>query len=241
MEYFRVYDTIDSTNREAARLLASGENLHGIAVLAHHQTDGRGQYGRSWHSAPDSHLAMSIILQPASMLLGDLPLLSIKASLAVVRTIKTIEPSLSPAIKWPNDIYINDLKLAGILIENSISAKRVQYSIVGAGMNVNEKSFPKDIPNAVSLFLLTGQEYNVLSIADQLRMQLLSMVDESIESWKPEYDLLIYGLGKQHGFELDGKKVKAKILGVDPNGKIRLDFGHFTIKTYYSHEIKWLK
>src|SRR4030095_11748250 len=217
MEHFRIYNTIDSTNREAGRLLASGENLHGTAVLAHHQTDGRGQYGRSWHSAPESHLSMSVILQPEALLLGDLPLLSMKSSLAVVRTIKTIEPILTPVIKWPNDIYINDLKVAGILIENSISATKVQHSIIGAGMNVNEKSFPKDIPNAVSLFILTGKEFNILTIADQLRTQLLRIVDESIEKWKPEYDLLIYGLGKQFEFELERKKVKAKIIGVDPN------------------------
>ena len=241
MEHFRIYDTIDSTNGEAGRLLASGENLHGNAVLAHHQTDGRGQYGRSWHSAPDTHLAMSLILQSESFQLGDLPLLSMKASLALARTIKIIESNLNPTIKWPNDIYINDLKLAGILIENSISATKVQHSIIGVGMNVNEKSFPKDIPNAVSLFMLTGKENNIHSVADQLRTQLLYIVDESIENWKPEYDLLLYGLGKQNEFELEGKKVKAKILGVDPNGKIRLDFGHYTIRTFYSHEIKWLK
>ena len=241
MEHFRIYDTIDSTNREAARLLASGENLHGTAVMAHHQTDGRGQYGRSWHSSPGNHLAMSVILQPKSLLLGDLPLLSMKSSLAVVRTLKIIESNLSPAIKWPNDIYINDLKLAGILIENSISASKVHHSIIGVGMNINEKSFPKDIPNAVSLFMLSGKEYNILLIADQLRTQLLFTVDEPLEKWKPEYDQLIYGFGKQHEFELDAKKVKANILGVDANGKIRLDFGHYTINTFYSHEIKWLK
>ena len=144
MEHFRIFETLDSTNKEAHRLLASGQDLHGTAILTLQQTEGRGQYGRSWWAEPGSHLAMSVILQPGSMLPSQLPQLSMKTSLAVVRCLKTLDPKLNPLIKWPNDIYIGDQKIAGILIENSISSTKVQHCIIGIGLNVNEKKFPQN-------------------------------------------------------------------------------------------------
>ena len=241
MEHFRICDTIDSTNKEALRLLASGQNLHGTAILALHQTGGLGQYGRSWLSEPGQHLAMSVILQSEKLLPGDLPLLAMQSSVAVVRTILLTEPAIQPLIKWPNDIYIDHRKIAGILIENSISAIKVRYSVIGIGININEAQFPKDLPNAVSLFMLTGKNYHIDSIAFTLREQLLKVLDESIQSWKPEYDHLIYGLGKTHDFILDGKTVPAKIHGVNEAGRIDLDIEGGAHGSYFSHEIKWAK
>ncbi|MFZ1678638.1 MAG: hypothetical protein WAT91_15260, partial [Saprospiraceae bacterium] len=87
MEDLRIYETLDSTNKESYRLLASGQKLHGTAILTLHQTEGRGQYGRTWFSQPGNHLAISIILQPTHMPLEDLPLLSLKTSIAVVRSL----------------------------------------------------------------------------------------------------------------------------------------------------------
>ncbi len=222
-------------------MLASGLNLHGTAILARHQTDGRGQYGRSWHAGAGRHLAMSIILQSTNLLLKDLPLLAMKTSLAVARTIHAMDSNLFPLIKWPNDIYIGDLKIAGILIENSISSTKVQHSVIGIGMNVNEIQFPANLPNPVSLYLLTGKEYDIDAIAENLRDQLLKFLDASLENWKPEYDELIYGKGKQNDFELNGQKISATILSVDDEGRILLDMGDHSIKSYFSHEINWLK
>ncbi|MEO6132967.1 MAG: biotin--[acetyl-CoA-carboxylase] ligase [Saprospiraceae bacterium] len=241
MEDFRIYDTIDSTNKESHRLLASGQNLHGTAILALHQTEGLGQYGRTWSSQPGNHLAVSIILQPDNMLLQDLSLLSLKTSIAVVRTIHSVAPSLNPMIKWPNDIYIRSLKLAGILIENSISSSKVQHSIIGIGMNVNEADFPPDLPNPVSLFILTGKKYEIFNIAKKLRDEVMKVIAEPVEEWKPQYDQLIYGLRKQNDFEWNGNKVKATILGVNDDGKLTLAINGQEGKSYFSHEIKWLK
>ncbi len=241
MKNIRIYGTIDSTNKESHRLLASGQNLHGTAILALNQTKGRGQYGRSWLSAPGNHLAISIILQPENMLLSDLPLLSMKTSIAVVRTLHALTPDLKPRIKWPNDIYIGDKKLAGILIENSISATRVQQCIIGIGMNINETDFPPDLQNPVSLLILTGKKYEILPIAEKLRAEVINVAYEPLEKWKPEYDQLIYKLEEQKEFSLNGKKISAKILGVDSDGRIRLSIDGQTSKSYFSHEIKWLK
>lgn len=240
MEDLRIYETLDSTNKESYRLLASGQKLHGTAILTLHQTEGRGQYGRTWFSQPGNHLAISIILQPTHMPLEDLPLLSLKTSIAVVRSLMSLDQELNPRIKWPNDIYIGDLKLAGILIENSISSSKVQHSIIGVGMNVNELEFPSDLPNPVSLFMLTGRKFELIPLGEKLREEMMKVLDEPIEKWKSEYDRLIYGLGKQNNFELAGKNVSAKIVAVGNDGKLSLEMDGQR-KSYFSHEIKWLK
>lgn len=221
-------------------MLASGQNLHGKAILALHQTEGRGQYGRSWFSQPGNHLAISIILQPDFMFLEDLQLLSLKTSIAVVRSIHALEPELKPRIKWPNDIYIGDLKLAGILIENSISSAKVQHSIIGIGINVNESAFPAELPNPVSLFMLTGKKYEVISLGEKLREEVMNIMEALPDKWKPEYDQLIYGLGQEKEFELNSKSVIATIIGVGRDGKLTLEINGQR-KSYFSHEIKWLK
>jgi BirA family transcriptional regulator, biotin operon repressor / biotin---[acetyl-CoA-carboxylase] ligase len=240
MEDLRIYETLDSTNKESQRLLASGQKLHGIAILALHQTEGRGQYGRIWFSTPGNHLAISIILQPANMPLEGLPLLSLKTSIAVVRSLLSLDQELNPRIKWPNDIYIGDLKLAGILIENSISSSKVHHSIIGVGMNINESEFPSDLPNPVSLFMLTGRKFEIIALGTKMREEMMKVLDEPIEKWKPEYDRMIYGLGNQNDFELDGKNVSAKIVAVGNDGKLSLEIDGQR-KSYFSHEIKWLK
>lgn len=240
MEDLRLYETLDSTNKESQRLLVSGQKLHGSAILALSQTEGRGQYGRSWFSQPGHHLAISIILQPSNMPLEDLPLLSLKTSIAVVRSLMALAPDLKPRIKWPNDIYVGDLKLAGILIENSITSSKVQHSIIGIGMNVNESEFPSDIPNPVSLFMLTGRKFEIIPLGERLRFEILKVLEEPFKKWKPEYDQLIYELNVIKDFEVDGKKVSAKIAGVDDHGKLSLDIDG-EMKSYFSHEIKWAK
>lgn len=240
MEEIQIYNTIDSTNNESRRLLDSKQNLHGTTILGLHQTEGRGQYGRLWFSEPGHHLAMSIILQPREMLLGDLPLLALKTSIALVRALRFLEADLKFQIKWPNDIYVGDLKLAGILIENSISSSKVQSSIIGIGMNVNEDHFPSDLPNPVSLFMLTGKKYELISIAKEIKTEVLKVMDEAPEEWKMEYELLVYGLGHQKEFEYKGKNLPATIVGVDDEGKLSLEIDGQR-KSYFSHEIKWLK
>lgn len=241
MELLRIYQTVDSTNKEAARLLATGENLHGTVLMSLIQTDGRGQYGRNWYSAPGLHLAMSIILQPKDMTTQELPLLSMKISLAVVRCLQNIEGSVRPRIKWPNDIYADDKKLAGILVENSLSSTKVQHCIIGIGMNVNEVYFPEYIPNAVSLHMLSDKNYSLDQIATKIQEEVMNIIDEPIENWKPEYNRFIYGLGRQFLFEKNGEVISATVEGVGYDGKLLLQKKDGQRLSYFAHELKWLK
>lgn len=242
MDYFRSYQLLDSTNLEASRLLVAGDAFHGMMIITESQTDGKGQYSNAWRAEPGKHLAMSIVLLPKSMEVSSLPRLSMKASLAIVRALRKIVPEVNAKIKWPNDIYTGDKKLAGILIENSISAGKVQHCIIGIGLNVNEVSFSGELPNAVSLHLLTNKIFDIRNIATMIRDEVMDLVDSPDIAWKTEYDSHLYKLDTTQFFTIKetGKKLQATVKGVDDNGKLMLLSEEGDILTFYSHEIKWV-
>lgn len=214
--------------------------MHGTGILSSNQTEGRGQYGRHWITQPGMHMALSIIIQPDNMTVSELPLLSMCTSLALVRILKETNNSLHPLIKWPNDIYANGKKIAGILIENSLSATKVQHCIIGIGMNVNETGFPDDLPNATSLFLLTGKNYDIKKFGEKVRYSVMEILDERSEKWKDEYDSFIYGSGQIKSFEKKREVVNAIVLGVDFEGRIMLEKEDGSRMSYFAHEIRWL-
>lgn len=240
MDHLRIYNTLDSTNKEAQRLLAGGPVENGTSLLAREQTDGRGQLGRKWFADSGSHLAMSIILVPHNLAVAELPLIGMKTSLGITRALQHLDPSLQPQIKWPNDIYLQGKKLCGILIENSLAGSLVQHIIIGIGMNVNERIFPEEIPNAVSLFMITGQQNDLYQIAQLVRHHVIDTVDTPDLYWKQEYDALLYAKNEEREFLYEGNPIKGKILGVDEQGRILLGFGGGMTRSFYSHEIKWL-
>jgi BirA family biotin operon repressor/biotin-[acetyl-CoA-carboxylase] ligase len=236
----KIYNILDSTNKEAHRLLAEGLADNGLTLMARHQTDGRGQFGRIWVSEPDTHLAMTIIHQPARLSPSELPTLSMKVSLGIVQALLKIDPNLHPLIKWPNDIYVNDKKLSGILIENSLSGSSVQNSIIGIGMNINESSFPEGIPNAISLSLMSGHQYDVIAIAQIVRDHVLSILQSSPANWKELYDENIFGKEKRNLFESGNNRFYASVVDVSLQGALVLRLENGEVKSFLSHEIKWV-
>ena len=140
------FDSIDSTNTEALRQarLGAGE---GLCIVARRQTAGRGRHGRMWSSPKDAGLYLSVILRPA-MEARFLPLLTLGAAVAVSDTLS--ELGVEPDIKWPNDIFVNEKKICGILAESTDTDDGLAV-VVGIGINLTSKKFPNDIRNATSL------------------------------------------------------------------------------------------
>lgn len=240
MDYFKIYDTLDSTNKEAQRLLAQGAGINGLTLFARHQTDGRGQLSRVWISGPGSHVAMSIIHLPEHLPISTLPTLSMKISLGIVNALTSIDPSIQPLIKWPNDIYATGKKLCGILIENALSGGKVQHSVIGIGMNVNEKEFPSPISNAISLYQLTGSEFAPQQVALIIREHVMAMLEEETYDWKSDYDQYVFGKGNQFTFLSEDSRFEAKVVGVSMQGHLILKNGDDELRHYASHEVKWV-
>ena len=157
----RWYDTVESTNDEARRLVGELDNLSVISARC--QTAGRGQGDHKWHSRPGENLTFSVVLKfgedaLAPLAARDALLITEAVTLALRLYLK--RRGVAARIKWPNDIYAGDLKICGILIENILRGQDVASSIVGIGLNLNQTEFPADLPNPVSLSLLTGRKYN---------------------------------------------------------------------------------
>ena len=165
-------DRTNSTNTLMKELLARGEWPEGERWLrTDFQSAGRGQAGNSWESAPGKNLLCSILIDPQQILDKNPFYLNVMVSVAVQRLLGD-----SFTIKWPNDIYWHDKKVAGLLVETALQGGEIKYAIAGIGLNVNQTEWFSDAPNPISLQQITGKQYDL----DTLMQQLLEQVDETL-------------------------------------------------------------
>ena len=184
--------TTNSTNTLLKELLTKGEWPNGERfIYAGYQTAGRGQTGNSWESEKDKNLICSILLPPNK----NLYFLNIAVGVAICRTISELGIS-ELGIKWPNDIYWKDKKLAGILLENAIIGSEVKYAIAGIGLNVNQTEFVSDAPNPVSLKQINGTDFDI----EELMQDLLDAVDTVLK----EPEETIWSVYKAHLYRREG-------------------------------------
>ena len=240
MDNFTIYKTLDSTNNEAQRLLSQGPVENHLGIFTTHQTQGRGQMGRTWSAEPGQHMALSIIHKADSLFPAELPVLNMKVCLGLINAIRSIDPGIHPLIKWPNDIYAGSKKLAGILIENTLVGQKIQHCIIGIGLNVNEKIFPKEIPNAISLAILTNHNYGVEKVGRLIHASITAMLSHANQGWQQEYDSYLFGKEKLFDFDSQGHRFSASVEGVSNEGKLILRTTDDQIHSYYSHEVRWL-
>ena len=222
----------NSTNSLAKELLAKGEWPQTERYLyAGYQTAGRGQTGNGWESAPNENLLCSILLPPNK----NLYFLNIAVSVAIIRLLGG-----QYTIKWPNDIYYNDKKLAGILLENAIVGSEIKYSIAGIGLNVNQTEFVSDAPNPVSLKQITGKEYNIDQWMKDLFEAINSVLNEPEELVWSEYKTHLYRREGYWPFEDQEGRFEAHIEDVLPTGEIVLRDKNGQIHQYGFKQIKYI-
>jgi BirA family biotin operon repressor/biotin-[acetyl-CoA-carboxylase] ligase len=152
---FFVFDTIDSTNA-CARTLGDAGTAEGAVVVSDFQTNGRGRLGRTWISEPGENVLLSVLLRPR-ISIENAGLLTLYASVAIARA---IERHIGEPVecKWPNDLFLHEKKFCGILLENLFQQTEVSYAVIGAGINVNQKSFPDEISaHGTSLAIEAGR------------------------------------------------------------------------------------
>src|ERR1035437_6675835 len=141
----------DSTNSYLSKLLGEKTLFEGTVVITNRQEMGRGQRGTTWESEPNKNLTLSILLHPTFLRPDEQFQLNKAISLGVAGfVVGVLQVDVDVKIKWPNDIYIRNKKVAGILIENSVSGNNLQHSIIGIGINVNQEKFSAKLPNPTS-------------------------------------------------------------------------------------------
>ena len=146
----------DSTNSELRRRLDQSGDLS--IVAAEMQSAGRGQGEHTWHSLPGRNLTFSILLRHRCLKASDALAVTSIMALGIRDYLRS--KGIEPWIKWPNDIWVGEKKICGILVENTINAGMIEFSIVGVGLDLNQTDWPPELPNPVSLKELTGQDYD---------------------------------------------------------------------------------
>ena len=221
------FKELPSTNDYAQHLLSKTAPSEGTAITAEHQTAGRGQIGSNWYSAPGESICASVILYPRFLSAQQQYLLNLSVALALRAALEPYAPD-ELLVKWPNDLYLNNRKLGGILIQNTLQGKRLVNSIVGFGINVNQTAFPSELPRAISLRQATGKTHAIAPLLDAI-LEKLEQGYLQLRAGKPTaqlrqaYYTYMWGYGQEKRFaEADGQPFVATVKGVDETGKLRL-------------------
>ncbi|MEY5132556.1 MAG: hypothetical protein RLZZ198_560 [Bacteroidota bacterium] len=228
-------NSVDSTNNYVANLLKDGIIENGAVVMADFQTNGRGQRSNVWHSDPGMNFCASFVYLPANLALNDLITINWWVSLSVIDLLNKF--SVKACIKWPNDIFVEDLKVGGLLIETVNQGTQVKSIIIGVGINVNQLDF--NTIQATSIKKINGihnsLEDVLWSLCDSLtsNVPLLSQRD----MLKSSYEALLFRAGVKQEFLVAEHTVFGEIQGVGTLGqlKVRIDnqdqlFDHGQIK-----------
>lgn len=240
---FILQDRVSSTNSYVQELLSKSTPLDdGSVIMAVEQVAGRGQMGNFWEAESGKNLTFSILYKPDSLAIEDQFYLSMAISLGICDFLeKHIDHEF--LIKWPNDIYYKQRKIAGILIENSLQGDKIRNSVIGIGLNVNQIQFKSDAPNPISMSQITNIEYDL----QEILFNLLSFIEYyylALKSNKTEYlkeryltKLLYYG--EYHPYKTKEGIIDAKIIDIGPYGKLCLE-SNAGIKYYDIKEIEFI-
>jgi BirA family transcriptional regulator, biotin operon repressor / biotin---[acetyl-CoA-carboxylase] ligase len=228
-----------STNDYTLNLLSEKEVPEGTIIITGNQTKGKGQRGNSWYSEPNKNLTFSLVFKPSFLPVGKQFYLNIITSLSVHQTLTHfIEKKVS--IKWPNDVYVGDKKICGILIHNNLKGKNISSSVIGIGLNVNQKSF--DLPAATSVISEIETE-SVLSdvlcnLLENLEKYYLLLKSEEFQKLRMLYLEKLYWLQETRIFRAE-EEFKGEITGVTEEGLLQIDTGQ-VIREFSFKEVAYL-
>jgi BirA family biotin operon repressor/biotin-[acetyl-CoA-carboxylase] ligase len=228
-----------STNDDARE----AKYVHGDVIWAEQQTAGRGQRGHKWDSATGDNLTFSTVLAPTFLPVDEQFLLSEVVALALTETFA--RHGIEAKIKWTNDIYADDRKIVGVLIEHMLSSERFERTIVGTGINVNQTEFDPLLPNPVSMRQLTGMRYDREAVLEVYLDCLTHYYDMLHRGDKQTIQRLyrerMYHIDEEHTYALpSGERFRATIRGVRPSGELRLEHADGTIREYAFKEVEFV-
>lgn len=217
--------TAASTNTSLAAIAASSP--HGTVVSTRCQTAGRGQRGNSWESAPGKNVTMSVLIKPSGILAREQFAVSEAVSIAIVTVLQRYITGRRVSVKWPNDIYVDDCKICGILIENSLTGNRIGHSIAGIGININQDRFISDAPNPISLYQITGEVRPLDNIEREFIAEILDKVTiiDTAEGRENLHRVYLSNLWRNDDYypyidTATGSRINARIVDVAPTGHL---------------------
>lgn len=242
---------INSTNAYALEFISKSNPIEGTVISASFQYAGKGQIGRFWESEDGKNITCSTILRPTFIRAHDQFYLNMAISLALADLIDHIlkEVDLKASIKWPNDIYVGDEKIAGILIQNSIVGKNLNASVIGTGININQIQFSGNIPNPTSIATLLTREIDLESAFNSL-FDFLSLrytelktryAGNLMQGMKQAYLDRMYRLNTWADFKTEDEELfSGRIIGIDEIGRLQIQRENDSIKTFSFREIQFI-
>lgn len=228
-----VFLELDSTNAEAKRRLCAGLSTP-LLLAAEHQTAGRGRQGKTFYSPDGTGIYMTLVVHPHAPL-TDAVSVTTRASVAVCRAIRKVT-GLEPAIKWVNDLYLNDKKICGILVEaiSDFSQGITKSLVIGVGVNVTTEEFPDELTAAASLGVAVDRNLLIAAIAGELLKETENLGDRS---YLDDYRAWSLVLGKQIVWTLNGERREAHAVGIDEDGGLVIREEGGAVRTLSSGEI----
>jgi BirA family biotin operon repressor/biotin-[acetyl-CoA-carboxylase] ligase len=233
------FDTLGSSNDEACK----PQYVEGDIILAQCQTAGRGQRGHTWESREGENLTFSLLLEPLFLSPSEQFLISECVALGVCDAL--LHYGIEAQIKWTNDIYIGDRKLAGILIEHKLQGSALARTVAGIGLNVNQKAFSDDLPNPISMAQATGREFDreevLQTVATSLMARYKQLREGGAKELQADYHQRLYRLGQEHCYALpDGSRFRGIIRGVEPTGALRIENERGELLSFLFKEVEFV-
>ena len=233
------FDTLGSSNDEACK----PQYVEGDIILAQRQTAGRGQRGHTWESREGENLTFSLLLEPLFLSPSEQFLISECVALGVCDAL--LHYGIEAQIKWTNDIYIGDRKLAGILIEHKLQGSALARTVAGIGLNVNQKAFSDDLPNPISMAQASGREFDreqvLQTVVTSLMARYEQLRDGGAKELQADYHQRLYRLGQEHCYALpDGSRFRGIIHGVEPTGALRIENERGELLSFLFKEVEFV-
>jgi BirA family transcriptional regulator, biotin operon repressor / biotin---[acetyl-CoA-carboxylase] ligase len=219
--------TCHSTNDFAAQIIQSGENVFdGTVIVTDNQTAGRGQRGNTWEASIGENLTFSIIFKPNFLKASHQFHLNVAVSLGVFDFLSEfIDEGLT--VKWSNDIYFENQKMGGILIENTLQGYQIGYSVVGIGLNINQTEFGNLRATSLRNVTQNPQRYDLSEmlrkLLECLEKKYLQIKNNDYESLKVSYLSNMFRFEEYHYFRRNGQQFTGKIVGIDETGKLGIE------------------
>ena len=211
------------------------------AIYTDFQTAGRGAGTNKWHSSRGLNILTSIYFE-TGLAAADQFVFNLWFATATRRFLAKYVPEV--LIKWPNDMYVRDRKLAGDLTKHSLSGSRLDFTVAGIGININEEEFPSAIPNPTSLLLETGRRYEVDALLDeylnvlQERRPLLTL--DHAQELRDDYLSHLYRLNEPHLYLIGGQRITATIRDIDRFGRLVLELPEGKLEAFGFKEVGYV-
>ena len=236
------FQNLPSTNSHALDLLKNSKLPEGTILCTNYQSAGKGYSGNKWESEDGKNLLISIILYPSFIKPEDQFLISMVISLGVCDFLMRFIPECS--IKWPNDIWVNNDKIAGLLLESSLTGNQIEFTVAGIGLNINQQRFLSNVPNPVSLNQLTGVNYDLPSslekLASDLDKRYKQLIGGNYGQIKKEYVSKLYRLNRWHEFRDKNGLYRGRVLTVGDYGRLIIERQNGEISEYSFKETEFI-